>query len=132
LLLDTFSAGTKRADFVLSNQDKVLEIIEIKKPKHAFTNEEMGRLNTYVDLMDEFLAKSGNKDFKAAFPKFHVTLVCDDIGLTGIYKQGFVGLVKQKRLEHISWDTFLLRTRKMHEEFLNEAERQRKDAAKRN
>ncbi len=130
LNLDSFSDGAKRADFVLSNQDQVLEIIEIKKPHYSFTNDEMDRLNRYVDLMDEFLNKPGHADFKAAFPKYHVTLVCDELGLTGIHKKGFAGLVRDGLLEHITWKVFLLRTRKMHEEFLNEAERQRKDAAK--
>ncbi|HVU47242.1 MAG TPA: ATP-binding protein [Terracidiphilus sp.] len=128
--LDPFSAGAKRADFVLSSQDGILHIIEIKKPNHGFQNDEMDRMNKYVELMKEFLEQPGNKEFKELFPKFHVTLVCDKLSLKGVHKTAFDGLVSERQLTYINWKTFLLRTRKMHEAFLNEAERQRKDAAK--
>jgi hypothetical protein len=125
LELERFSEPGKRADFVMSNQDQVIEIVEIKRPHHTLTNEEMERINKYVDLMDEFLSLPGNKDFKDLFPHFHVTLVCDKIGLTGVHRAAFDGLANKEILEHINWRTFLLRTRKMHEAFLNEAARQR-------
>ena len=124
------SDPNKRADFVMSNQDQVIEIVEIKRPKHSLQNEEMERITKYVDLMTEFLDQAGNKDFKNSFPRFHVTLVCDELGLTGVHKQAFLGLERDKVLEHISWRTFLLRTKKMHEGFLNEAERQKRIVAK--
>lgn len=53
LNLEGFPDKNKRADFVMSNQDQVIEIVEIKRPKHALQNEEMERINKYVDLMDE-------------------------------------------------------------------------------
>lgn len=130
LNLQGFPDKNKRADFVMSNQDQVIEIVEIKRPKHALQNEEMERINKYVDLMDEFLNLDGNKDFKILFPKYRVTLVCDELALSGVHKSAFEGLKKKEILEHISWRTFLLRTKKMHEGFLNEAERQQKIAVK--
>ena len=123
LNLDPFSDGVKRADFVLSSQDGVLQIIEIKRPGHSFQNDEMERMNKYVELMNEFLDQPGNKAFKELFPKFHVTLVCDKLGLKGVHKTAFDGLIAEERLTYINWKTFLLHTRKMHEAFLNEAER---------
>jgi 5-methylcytosine-specific restriction endonuclease McrA len=39
------------------------------------------------------------------------------------------GFVSKGRLTHITWAVFLLNTRKMHEEFLNEAERQKENAS---
>lgn len=130
LELDSFGDSSKRADFVMSNQDQVIEIIEIKRPQHSLANEEMERINKYVDLMTEFLNLPGNKDFRDLFPEFHVTLVCDKLALAGVHRAAFDGLVSKGILEHINWRTFLLRTRKMHEAFLNEAERQRKLAMK--
>lgn len=130
LILKDFSLPIKRADFVLSSQDTVLQIIEIKKPAHGLEDEEMVRINTYVDLMDDFLSLEGHEEFKRLFPDFHVTLVCDNIKLKSVHKTAFEGLKKDGRLTHITWRTFLLRTRKMHESFLNEAERQKTDAAK--
>jgi len=129
LVLLDFAKPNKAADFVLSNQDNALQIIEIKKPAHSLTNVEMGRINTYVELMKSFLDEAGNAEFRQLFPEFRVTLVCDKIGLTGVSKTAFAGLVTAGMLEHINWKTFLLRTRRMHEQFLNEAERQRKNAA---
>lgn len=132
LELETFSDPTKRADFVLSNQDQVLELVEIKRPEHALQNLEMERINKYVDLMTEFLALEGNSEFQRVFPRFHVTLVCDKIALTGVHKSAFDGLKEKGILEHVNWRSFLLRTRKMHEAFLNEADRQKQLAIKLN
>lgn len=120
----------KRPDFVLSNQDTIVQIIEIKKPAHALENAEMERMQTYHDQMEAFLKKKGNEDFCKLFNDFHITLVCDDLKLSGVHKQAFDGMREAGRLTYITWRTFLLRTRKMHEEFLKEAERQRLNAAK--
>lgn len=130
LVLEPFELTNKRADFVLSNNDRRLEIIEIKKPAHGLQNAEMERINTYVDLMRKFLDMPGHKEFKSEFPEFHVTLVCDKISLTGIHKTAFEGLMKEGMLTHLTWAAFLKRTRKMHEDFLKEAEKQKKNAAK--
>jgi hypothetical protein len=130
LILIDFSDPEKRADFVMSNQDNSIEIIEIKKPKHGLQDSEMERIIKYVELMQEFLELPGNQDFKKTFPAFHMTLVCDEIKLTGSRRMAFTGLKDKGTLEHISWTVFLTRTRKMHEAFLREAERQRKLAVK--
>lgn len=130
ILLNDFSDSSKRCDFVLSNQDNMIQIIEIKQPGHALENEEMQRINTYIELMTAFLEDPANKEIKNIFPKFHVTLVCDKLSLSGVYKSAFENFDSKNVITHISWRTFLLRTRKMHEEFLKEAERQKKDAAK--
>jgi hypothetical protein len=130
LNLDNFSDPKKRVDFVLSSQDAAIQMIEIKKPAHALQNDEMERIQKYIDLMDEFLNMDGHSDFKKAFPEYHVTVVCDKISLTGVHKSAFDKFKKEKVLTHLTWITFLARTRKMHEAFLKEAERQRKHAAK--
>ena len=128
-MLDDFSDPAKRADFVLSSQDNVVQIIEIKKPEHALTNEEMERINRYADLMTEFLNLPGNDEIKEIFTKFHITLVCDKLGLSGVHKKALEAFQRDRMLTHITWRVFLLRTRKTHQAFLNEAERQQKHAA---
>jgi hypothetical protein len=130
LQLTSFTKTTKRADFVLSTQDNVIQIIEIKRPHHRFEDEEMERLNTYVQQMTNFLNEPNNGEFRKSFQKFHVTLVCDGERLTGLAKTAFEGLKQQGLLTYIGWTSFLASTRKMHEAFLIEAERQRKDVAK--
>jgi hypothetical protein len=130
LHLDDFSDPAKRCDFVLDSQENVIQIIEIKKPHHALQNDEMDRIQKYIDLMREFLDMDGHEDFKKMFPDFHVIVVCDKLSLSGVHKSAFEGYKKEKVLEHITWTAFLSRTRKMHEGFLNLAERQKKNAAK--
>jgi len=80
----------------------------------------------YHDLMRDFLKEEGNKEFADKFPKFHITLICDQIGLTGATRAAFDGYKSTQALTHINWKTFLLRTGQAHQEFLNEAKRQRK------
>jgi len=130
LNLVDFAYVNKRADFVLSSQDNVVQIIEIKRPHHRFEDAEMERLNRYIDMMSAFLNEPTHADFRKVFSDFHATLVCDGEKLTGVYKTAFQGLTENGRLEYINWTTFLLRTRRMHHEFLQEAERQRKNAAR--
>lgn len=125
LVLHDVSEPQKRADFVLSNQDNALQLIEIKRPGHALDKEEMERIQTYIDLMLEFLSLEGNQEFARLFPNFHVTLVCDAINLSGVHKTALDKFKNEGRLTHITWNTFLLRTRKTHEDFLVEAEKQR-------
>ncbi len=125
--LGDFSETGKRPDFVLSSQDNGLQIIEIKRPMHKLTNDEMDRIISYNKAMDEFLNDPANAEFKSIFLSFHVTLVCDDLSLTGAQEISFNSYLKNGTLTHINWSTFLLRTKKMHEDFLAEAEKQRKN-----
>lgn len=121
LELDPFNEKSKRADFVMNTQDGAVQIIEIKKPKHKLEDVEFERIITYRNLMQEFLAAEKNKEFVKLFPDFHITLVCDGIKLKPAYQEGFRSLIKEKQLTHISWEVFLLKTRKMHQSFLDEA-----------
>jgi len=126
LKLENFSDPAKRADFVLSSQDNIIQIIEIKKPTRGLENNEMDRIITYFDIMAEFLSDPGNEELKRIYNDYHVTIVCDKINLTKAQRAAFIGYKNENRLTHITWSIFLLRTRKMHEAFLNEAERQKK------
>ena len=128
--LTRFSESKKRPDFVLSSDDFGLQIIEIKKPKHRLTNTEWDRVQVYIDQMQAFLDAPGNQEFKSIFKRFTVIVVCDRIGLSGSQLKAFQAFESEKQVEHITWDGFLRRTRRMHEEFLEEAERQRELAIK--
>jgi Histidine kinase-, DNA gyrase B-, and HSP90-like ATPase len=128
LNLENFSDPKKRADFVMSNQDAAVQIIEIKQPQHKLTDAEVDRIVKYRDLMEEFLNMAGHEDFKRLFPEFRITLVCDAVKLDGTRRQAFEGMKKAGQLTHITWKVFLLRTRQMHKSFLDEAERLKKEA----
>lgn len=129
LNLENFSDPKKRADFVLSNQDATLQLIEIKQPHHKLTDGEVDRIVKYRDLMDEFLNLSGHEAFKQVFPRFEITVVCDGFSLDGTHRQAFEGMKNAGQLTHITWRTFLLRTRQMHKSFLDEADRQKREAS---
>jgi hypothetical protein len=130
IVLEPFGTGNKRADFVMSTQDGVIQIIEIKKPDHKLKNEEMDRIDKYIELMGEFLSLPGNQAFSDIFRTYHVTLVCDGLSLTGVQKRAFESYKSDKILTHLTWNSFLMNTKKMHEAFLNQAEKMRKHAAK--
>ena len=123
--LARFSEGNRRPDFVLSSDDFGLQIIEIKRPKHKLTNIEWDRVQVYIDQMTAFLDAPGNEEFKQIFKRFTVTIVCDNIALSGAQMKAFQAFQSDKEVEQITWDGFLRRTRRMHEEFLAEAQRQR-------
>jgi hypothetical protein len=123
LNLENFTDPSKRADFVMSNQDATVQIIEIKKPHHKLMDVEVDRIVKYRDLMEEFLGMDGHEEFKRLFPNFRITLVCDTVKLDGTRKQAFEGMKKSGELTHITWKVFLLKTRQMHKSFLDEAER---------
>ena len=128
--LGEFILASKRTDFVLTSQDNVLQIVEIKPPDHIMINDDMDRLNNYVEAMREFLNDPANASFSEYYSSFHVTLVCNKERLSGVHKGAFEGLKSSGQLTHISWSVFLLRTKRTHEGFLKEAERQKSLAAK--
>lgn len=127
LNLENFSDPKKRGDFVMSNHDNAIQIIEIKKPHHKLTDGEVDRIVKYRDLMDEFLNMNGHEEFTRLFPEFRITLVCDTVKLDGTRRQAFEGMKASGQLQHITWKTFLLRTRQMHKSFLDEADRLKKE-----
>ena len=122
--LSDFQNPNKRPDFVLSSQEGVAQIVEIKRSGHALKNEEMDRIISYHDCMQSFLSDERNTDFRKFFNDFHITLVCENLALTGAQRAAYDGYKKDK-LTHINWTNFLLRTETVHQDFLKEAERHR-------
>ncbi len=125
--LGDFSETGRRPDFVLSSQDNGLQIVEIKRPAHSLTNDEMDRIITYHNVMEQFLADPANSAFLDIFRSFHITLVCDRLSLRGAQKVSLEKYLSDAELTHINWATFLLRTEQMHRDFLAEADRQRRN-----
>ena len=52
------SRPTKRPDFVFVTLPQNLEIVEIKKPRHAIDDEEFGRAYGYLDAVQKFLREN--------------------------------------------------------------------------
>lgn len=129
--LSGFERTNKRPDFVLSNQEGTVHIIEIKKPNHTLTNPEMDRIVTYYQNMEAFLSDPAHDEFRKHFPEFHVTVVCDGLGLTDTQRAAFDGYLDTGKLTHLDWAAFLLKTEHVHQDFLREAQRQRDATPKR-
>ncbi len=120
------SAEKARPDFVLSADSSGIQIIEIKRPKQELKNDEWDRIQLYIDQMEKFFQKDGNEEFRKMFTTYTVTLVSDGIDLSGSQRKAFLAFREEGKLIHMTWPAFLLGARRMHEEFLNEAENQRK------
>ncbi|MDE0356990.1 MAG: ATP-binding protein [Gammaproteobacteria bacterium] len=123
--LSDFKDTGRRPDFVLTSQEGTVQIIEIKKPRHSLANAEMDRIVTYYDNMKAFLEDPGNAVFREQFRDFHVTIVCDSLGLSGAQRAAFNGYQTEGRLTHLNWKAFLLKSERVHQDFLDEARRQR-------
>ena len=127
ITLTDFHRPTKRPDFVLTTQEGVVQIIEIKRPAHKLTNDEMDRIVTYHQQMSAFLEDSLNEQFAKSLPGgFHIPLVCHDVALSGTHKAAYDGYLKSGDMTHINWTVFLAKTKTVHQDFLNEAERQKR------
>jgi hypothetical protein len=116
----------KQADFIMMPQEDAVQIVEIKRPKYKLTNKEMDRIINYADAMDAFLAQSGNERYRRMFEQYHITIVCDELNLSGAQWRTFEAWQKEGRLTHNTWSTFYARTRKVHEDYLKEAKEQRR------
>ena len=123
--LSDFEKTGKRPDFVLSNQERTVQIIEIKKPQHRLTNSEMERIVNYYQNMEAFLNDPTHAPFRRNFADFHVTVVCDHLALTDTHRAAFNGYRDPGKLTHMDWAAFLLKTEQVHQDFLREARRQR-------
>ena len=129
--LSDFENPNRRPDFVLSSQEGIAQIIEIKKPKHSLKDEEMDRIVSYHDNVESFLHEEGNQEIRKFFKDFHVTLVCDEISLTGSQRAAYDGYVASGKLTRVNWTSFLSRTQTVHLDFLVEAQRQKRLASSR-
>ena len=123
--------GDLKLQLIMTIQDSVVELIDIKRPGHTLENNEMDRIVSYHDSMDSFFADRAEDELLRGFERFHITLVCDKLNLKGAQKVAFSGMQSSGGLTLVSWGAFLKRTRKMHEAFLKEADRQKSDAKKR-
>ena len=125
IFLSDFENPNRKPDFVLSSQEGRVQIIEIKKPGHGLKNEEMDRIVLYHDNVESFLQDEGNQEITKLYNDFHITLVCDKIALTKTRRAAYNGYLRSGKLTHISWRSFLSRTQTVHQDFLEEAHRQK-------
>lgn len=116
-------ASKKRPDFIFDGNRGILEIVEIKKPSHSLTDEEMQRILYYYEWMEKFINEFGNEDFVRFYNKFHITVICDGEKLTGAFKVSFDALVSQDKMKALNWRAFWGTTLQVHIEFIAASER---------
>jgi hypothetical protein len=111
----------ERPDFILLAVSATVEIVEIKKAEHALTDEEFSRLRGYYDAIEQFM--KDNQDFRAEFPRTHVTLICDKVNLSRDIQLAFEKLQGDSVLTRKTWWETLAKTKKVHEQFLEQHRR---------
>ena len=129
--LSNFDDPKIRPDFVLTSQDGIAQIVEIKRPEHSLENNEMDRVVSYHENMESFLKDSSNEKLTHYFRDFHITLVCDHIALSGTALAAYNGYLGSRKLTRINWSVFLAKTENVHQDFLKEMQRQRSLAVER-
>ncbi len=110
----------KRPDFVFFFQDKVIEIIEIKKALGIFMDSDCKRLSNYIYAFREFI----KNDSKSNEVELKVLLICDTVKLEDVtIQEQFDSFQSKEELKQISWGDFLTRAKDIHNEFLDEYEK---------
>jgi hypothetical protein len=109
----------KRPDFTLVAIDGLLHIVEIKKAGHAFNDTDLGRLLNYVEAFERFFAE--NTVIAADYPrKWKIDLVADGEKLKQVNNRLAYQQIKDSgRVARVTWRDFLLRAKKVHEQFLD-------------
>lgn len=127
--LSTTSDARNRPDFVFANHGGYLEVIEIKKPGKPFDDLDFERFWRYVDLFAEFWSAAGNEVVVEEFPRrYRFTVISDDLAMNSVNAAAIESLRTRGQWTHISWASFLARTKQAHQEFLAEADRQIREA----
>ena len=120
----TNAASRKRPDLVLFSQNGCIQIVEIKNRGHTLCNDDMDRILQYQDIMRKLIQENSGPDGAFTFNGLHITIICDRIALMGVHRVGFRSLRNEGELTHFTWADFLMRTGRVYEQFLEEAERQ--------
>ena len=114
IVTSTMESPDKQPDFVMLNHTGRLEIIEIKRPQHALTDEEFDRAFHYLTAMRKFIAATSA--VRAIFPETRLTIVCDSLNLDDLRNNN---LQKDTEIYHKTWHDLLDSTNRGHEDFLN-------------
>lgn len=121
----TNAASRKRPDLVLFSQNSCVQIVGIKNHGHTLCNDELDWIVRYRNIMRELIQETSEPNGTSPFNDFHITIVRNDIALTGAHAIAFDSLRNRGELTHTTWEAFLVRTGRVYEQFLEETERQR-------
>ena len=113
IVTSTIGNPRKQPDFVMLNHEGRLEIIEIKRPQHALTDDEFNRAFGYLDALKTFI--SDTAEVRELFRLARLTIVCDDLSLSPV-----PGSLIQNNADitHKTWIDLLQATTRSHEDFI--------------
>jgi hypothetical protein len=109
---------TKRPDFTLVSLGHRLYIVEIKRPKYAFSDADADRLINYLDVFDAFFEE--HKTIRDEFPHgYQIVLIVDSLKLSKpANRRSIEAAEKEAKLRRTKWKDFLNMAKKAHEQFL--------------
>ena len=117
----TTEGDSTRPDFIMLPIGTKMEVVEIKRPGHRLDTQEYKRLYGYIEELEKFLEENG--EYAEVFSGIHATLVCNDVNLTGTDMSSYEGEVNKGRIQHKTWEDMLLRTKRVHEDFIKARDR---------
>ncbi len=104
---------TKQPDFVLLNHEGRLEIVEIKRPQYAITNDEFNRAFGYLTAARRFIEET--TAVRELFPKATLTIICDDQNLDALRQNT---LNTDPDISRRNWYSLLESATRRHQDFL--------------
>ena len=113
-IITTSIGSNKRPDFLMLNYSGFIEIVEIKRPKHALTDEEYERAFNYRHAVTNFLKE--NDLLSALFPRARLTIVCEKLALRPLNAEA---IDNDDNTSHKTWETVLYDTMQAHQDFLS-------------
>ena len=96
------------------NNSGFIEIVEIKRPKHALTDAEYERAFNYRHAVTKFLEE--NDQLSALFPKARLTIVCEKLTLRPWHAEA---IDNDDNTAHKTWENVLYDTMQAHQDFLS-------------
>lgn len=108
----------KRPDFTLVHLGNVLHIVELKKPKHAFGDDDYGRLENYLEAFETFW--KDHPQIAASFPGgWVIDLIADSVNIKDTTaRRAFRAAEERKQVIRVGWDDFIHNAEVAHAEFL--------------
>ena len=115
IITSTIDNPNKRPDFVMFNHEGRFEVIEIKRPQHALTDEEFGRAFEYLTAMRTFSVQTAESP--DIVPETRLTVVCDHLNLSDMQQNT---IRTDSDVIHKSWVKLLDATCRSHDDFLKQ------------
>ena len=113
IFISAIDNPNKQPDFVMLNHEGRLEVIEIKRPQHALTDEEFDRAFGYLTAVRKFI--SDTAVVRAFFPEARLTIACDSLNLDALRENS---IRTDSDISHKTWHDLLESTSRSHEDFL--------------